>query len=77
MRLACYRSARPEKTRWNRPHAEDDEVKASEVHLPRLRDYVAQKKAQGREVRELRCDSVRDWIKLRRGKTAEAGANTG
>jgi CO dehydrogenase/acetyl-CoA synthase beta subunit len=32
-------------------------VKASEVHLPRLRDYVAQKKAQGREVREIDCDT--------------------
>jgi CO dehydrogenase/acetyl-CoA synthase beta subunit len=32
-------------------------VKASEVHLPRVRDYVAQKKAQGREVREIRCDT--------------------
>ena len=32
-------------------------MKASEVHLPRVRDYVAQKKAQGREVRELHCDT--------------------
>jgi hypothetical protein len=52
-------------------------VKASEVHLPRVREYVTQRKAQGREVREIQCDSVRDWVKLRRSKTAEAGANTG
>ncbi len=32
-------------------------MKASEVHLPRVRDYVAQKKAQGREVREIHCDT--------------------
>jgi hypothetical protein len=32
-------------------------VKASEVHLPRVRDYVAQKKAQGREVGEIHCDT--------------------
>ncbi len=74
---ACDCSARPEKTRWNRPHAEDDDVKAFEVHLPRVRDYVAKEKAQAREVREIQCDSVRDWIKLRRSKTAEAGANPG
>ena len=44
--------------------------------LPRLTDYVAQNKAQGREVREIQCDSVRDWIELQRSKAAEAGANT-
>jgi CO dehydrogenase/acetyl-CoA synthase beta subunit len=32
-------------------------MKASEVHLPRVSDYVAQKKAQGREVREIECDT--------------------
>jgi CO dehydrogenase/acetyl-CoA synthase beta subunit len=32
-------------------------MKASEVHLPRVNDYVAQKKAQGREVREIECDT--------------------
>jgi hypothetical protein len=52
-------------------------VKASEVHLPRVRDYVAQKHAQGRKVREIRCDSLRDLAKLRRSKTTEAGADTG
>jgi hypothetical protein len=52
-------------------------VKASEVHLPPVRDYVAKQKARGRVVREIQWESVRDWIKLRRSKTAEAGANTG
>ena len=32
-------------------------MKASEVHLPRVRDYVAQKKANGRDVREIQCDT--------------------
>jgi CO dehydrogenase/acetyl-CoA synthase beta subunit len=32
-------------------------VKASEVHLPRVRAYVARKKDQGREVRETACDT--------------------
>jgi CO dehydrogenase/acetyl-CoA synthase beta subunit len=32
-------------------------VKASEVHLPRVRDYIANKKAEGREVREIQCDT--------------------
>ena len=32
-------------------------MKASEVHLPRMRSYVAQKKEQGREVREIECDT--------------------
>lgn len=32
-------------------------MKASEVHLPRVRDYVTQKKEQGREVREIECDT--------------------
>jgi CO dehydrogenase/acetyl-CoA synthase beta subunit len=32
-------------------------VKASELHLPRVRNYVAQKKAQGREVRKIDCDT--------------------
>jgi hypothetical protein len=32
-------------------------VKASEVHLPRVREYVTQRKAQGREVREIQCDT--------------------
>jgi len=37
-------------------------VKASEVHLPRVRDYVAQMKAQGREVREIDCDTRGDRL---------------
>jgi CO dehydrogenase/acetyl-CoA synthase beta subunit len=37
-------------------------VKASEVHLPRVRDYVARKKAQGREVRETDCDTRGDRL---------------
>jgi len=37
-------------------------VKASELHLPRVRSYVAQKKAQGRTVREIACDTRSDRL---------------
>jgi len=64
-------------SRRKRRAAESDEVKASEVHLPRVRDYVAQKKAQGGEVREIHCDTrgerlVAD-LPVRVGPDAEAG----
>ena len=32
------------------------------MHLPRVRDYVAQKKAQGRAVREIACDTRSDRL---------------
>ena len=52
-------------------------MKASEVHLPRVRDYVAQKKAQGREVREIRCDTrseqLLEGLSVRVGPDAQEG----
>jgi CO dehydrogenase/acetyl-CoA synthase beta subunit len=64
-------------SRRKRHAAESDEVRASEVHLPRVRDYVAQKKARGGVVREIHCDTrgerlVAD-LPVRVGPDAEAG----
>jgi CO dehydrogenase/acetyl-CoA synthase beta subunit len=61
----------------NAPLAQDRDVKASAIHLPRVRDYVAQKKQQGREVREIECDTGGErlvaGLPVRVGPDAEKG----
>ena len=32
-------------------------MKAYEIHLARVREYIAEKKRQGRQVREIDCDT--------------------
>ena len=52
-------------------------AKASEVHLLRVRDFVAQKKLQGREVREIHCDTTGErlvaGLPVRVGPEVQAG----
>ena len=52
-------------------------MKASEVHLPRVRAYVARKKEQGRAVREIACDTGGErlvaGLPVRVGPDAEQG----
>ena len=55
-------SGGPGRADGNAPLAQDRDVKASEAHLPRVRDYVARKKAEGRAVREIDCDTRGDQL---------------